>query len=62
MTSPVGHRIQVIGPTNAGKSTLAARLGEVLGIPATDLDALYWKPDWVGSSDEEWQAERIGVR
>jgi adenylate kinase family enzyme len=50
----LGRRVLVVGPTNSGKSTLAARIGALLDVPSVDLDALYWKPDWVGSEDEEW--------
>lgn len=50
----LGKRIIVVGPTNAGKSTLAVRLAQVLGAPFAELDALYWKPGWVGSEDDEW--------
>lgn len=57
MTSPLGDRIQIVGPTNAGKSTLATHLGTLLDLPATDLDAIYWKPDWTGSADEEWHPQ-----
>lgn len=53
-SSPIGRRIQIIGPTNAGKTTLGGRLGALLGVPYTDLDALFWKPGWVESTDEEW--------
>jgi adenylate kinase family enzyme len=41
------NRIAVIGPPGAGKSTLARRLGERLGIPVTHLDCLFWNPGWI---------------
>ena len=56
--SPLGDRIVVAGPAASGKSTLARQLGEMLQVPVVELDALYWKPDWVGSSNEELR-ERI---
>ncbi|RLT40629.1 MAG: adenylate kinase [Chloroflexi bacterium] len=42
----VGRRIACIGSTTSGKTTLAGRLGALLGIPAVDLDALIWEPGW----------------
>ena len=50
----LGRRVIVVGATNSGKSTLAARLADALGAPFVELDALYWKPDWVESEDDEW--------
>ncbi len=45
---PVGRKIHVIGNSSSGKSTLAARLGRVMGAPVVELDALNWLPGWVG--------------
>jgi adenylate kinase family enzyme len=50
------RRVVILGPSNAGKSTLAVRLGEVLGIPVYHLDVLYWRPGWVAPLDSEWEA------
>lgn len=48
MTTPQHpHRIQIIGPSCAGKTTLARTLGQHLGLPVTDLDDLWWSPGWV---------------
>lgn len=46
--SPIGRRVQVMGNTSAGKSTLGARLAGTLDIPFVELDALNWEPGWVG--------------
>ncbi len=48
--APARHprRVHVIGNSNAGKSTLAAELSRVLGLPLVELDALNWMPGWVG--------------
>ena len=51
------ERIVIIGCGGAGKSTLARRLGEKLDIPVVHLDQLWWKPGWVESSREEFDAK-----
>ena len=43
----VPRRIAVAGVSGAGKTTLARRLGERLGIQHTELDALHHGPGWV---------------
>lgn len=42
----------IIGGPGSGKSTLARRLGGVLDLPVTHLDAVYWKPGWVFQKTE----------
>ncbi|EJC78139.1 adenylate kinase-like kinase [Rhizobium leguminosarum bv. trifolii WSM2012] len=44
----LGERIVVLGPSNAGKSTLAVALSRKLGLPAVHLDQLHHLPhtDW----------------
>jgi adenylate kinase family enzyme len=49
------QRILLIGCSGGGKSTLARRLGEKLGLPVIHLDVLFWKPGWVESSYEEFR-------
>ncbi|HEX4165402.1 MAG TPA: hypothetical protein VHZ55_08000 [Bryobacteraceae bacterium] len=39
-------RIVILGSAGTGKSTLARRLGEQLGLPVIHLDELSWKPGW----------------
>jgi adenylate kinase family enzyme len=46
-TTTAPQRIQVIGPSCAGKTTLARALGQRLRLPVTDLDDLWWSPGWV---------------
>lgn len=47
-------KINVIGTTGSGKSTFANRLADKLGYTCIHMDQLFWKPDWVESSDEEF--------
>jgi adenylate kinase family enzyme len=54
-TAAIGRRVIVVGSSCSGKSTVGARLAELLTAPFVELDALYWKPNWVGSEDEEFQ-------
>ena len=47
------QKIIVIGVTGSGKSTLAKKLSTTFGYPYIQLDKLFWKKNWQGSSDEE---------
>jgi adenylate kinase family enzyme len=52
----VMRRIAIIGPLGAGKSTLALKLGWLLGIEVHHLDWLYWGDTWTPTPPAEWQA------
>ncbi|WOF73088.1 AAA family ATPase [Parvibaculaceae bacterium PLY_AMNH_Bact1] len=47
-------RVLVIGPSGAGKTTLANALAEKTGLPLIHLDTEYLRPGWVPTPDEEW--------
>src|SRR5690349_4838405 len=51
-----GRRIMICGPSNSGKSTLAAALGRKLGIDVVHLDLLRHLPNtnWVQRPDDEF--------
>jgi adenylate kinase family enzyme len=52
----LGNRIMICGPSNAGKSTLAAAIGRKLGLPTVHLDQFYHVPntDWVPRPREDF--------
>ena len=47
------QKIIILGSGGAGKSTLARALGEALRLPVHHLDALFWRPGWVETTQEE---------
>ena len=57
-------RVIVVGPGAAGKSTLAARLGEITRLPVIELDKLFWAPGLAPTPRGEWAAiqRRLAAR
>lgn len=45
------RRVLVAGISGSGKTTLAARIGEALDIPHTELDSLHHGPHWTPRPD-----------
>jgi adenylate kinase family enzyme len=41
-----GPRLIIIGSTGSGKTTLSARLSQLLNIPHVEMDALHWQENW----------------
>lgn len=54
-------KIALIGSGGSGKSTLARQLGEKLNINVYHLDALFWKPSWVGVPKEEQKSIQMDL-
>jgi adenylate kinase family enzyme len=50
------QRILVYGVTGSGKTTLAGQLGQIIDIPAIDVDDLSWRPGWMPLPKEEQRA------
>ncbi len=59
MTEGLPQRVWVCGLSGSGKTTVARRVANVLGVPHVELDALHWRhrPDWGMPSDEEFLPE-----
>ncbi|MEX0785858.1 MAG: AAA family ATPase [Dehalococcoidia bacterium] len=52
----IGRRICVYGPSGSGKTTLARAIGERLGLPAIEFDAIHHLPNWEERPAEEFRA------
>ena len=51
------ERLLIIGSPGAGKSTFAAEVARLTGLPLIHLDRLHWKPGWVESGKEEFDSK-----
>jgi adenylate kinase family enzyme len=49
-------RLAIVGTSCTGKTTLARSLSQALGIPHTELDVLYWGPNWTPRPPEEFRS------
>lgn len=47
-------RVIILGRGAAGKSVLAARMGQITGLPVIELDKHFWKPGLNATSPAEW--------
>jgi adenylate kinase family enzyme len=57
MSQDAGMRKMVIlGRGGAGKSALSRQLSNVTGIPAVELDALFWQPGPIPMDPSRWAA------
>jgi adenylate kinase family enzyme len=51
-------RIVIVGCGGSGKSTVARRLGQLLDLPVTHLDAIYYDSDWNPLPQEDFAARQ----
>ncbi len=49
-------RIVVVGTTGSGKTTVARRIAQALGIPRVELDRLHWRSGWTEAPLDEFRA------
>jgi len=49
-------RVVILGRGASGKSTLAARLGEITGLPVMELDRIFWRTGLVATPRDQWTA------
>jgi adenylate kinase family enzyme len=47
-------RVVILGRGASGKSTLAARLGEITALPVIELDRVFWGPGLVATPRDQW--------
>lgn len=55
-TLVVVERVAIVGPSGAGKTTLAGTLAERIGATVIDLDALFHQENWQPSPTAEFRA------
>ena len=47
-------RVVILGRGASGKSTLARRLGDIMGLPVIELDKFFWQPGLIARPREQW--------
>ena len=55
------QRIVVVGPPGSGKTTVARELARRLDLPHTELDSLWWEPNWVEAGREVFSERAASV-
>lgn len=56
------RRVLVAGTAGSGKTTLARRIGAVLGVPSVEVDALFHGPGWTRRPSFEAEVEAFTAR
>ena len=54
-------KVCIVGNTASGKSFLAERAGQALGLPVFHLDQLYWRADWTHVSRTDFLQGQRGL-
>jgi nicotinamide riboside kinase len=47
-------RVVILGRGASGKSILARRLGDITGLPVTEVDKIFWQPGLVATPRDQW--------
>ena len=50
-------KINVVGTSGSGKSTVSKQLAHALLLPYIELDLLFWRPGWQETPDDEFQCK-----
>ena len=53
----LGKHVLVWGPACSGKTTLGQEIARRIGVPHIELDAVFWKPEWVETTLEEFRRD-----
>ena len=53
----IGPHVVVYGPTGSGKTTVASRIAQHIGVPHIELDSVIWLPDWTQKPPAEFRAD-----
>jgi adenylate kinase family enzyme len=48
------ERIVIVGPPGSGKTTVARSISAALDLPHTELDALWWDPNWTEAGQDKF--------
>ena len=49
-------RVLIVGRGASGKSTLARHLGDLTGLPVTEVDKIFWQPGLIATPRQKWIA------
>jgi adenylate kinase family enzyme len=52
------QRVVILGPGGAGKTSLAKQLAEITGLPAIELDKIFWGHDLAAPPRDQWVAHQ----
>lgn len=50
----IGTKINVVGTTGMGKTTLASTIAEILNIEHVEMDSLFWGENWTQPTQKEF--------
>ena len=53
----IGRRIVVYGAPGSGKTTVASRIAQSIGVPHIELDSVIWLPGWTQKPPAEFRAD-----
>lgn len=55
------NRICIFGCPGSGKSTLSKQLSKIIDVEVYHLDNIYWKPNWISISKEEFDEKLLEI-